>query len=193
MKSLLLFLVTTLLFTVGTQSSNIKQKLAIADDSGFIGLVNSELYQGFVDEDWELKDLMKRFKEQTNLGHATVWSTGVQNTMTVHILQQPSAKKHHRQTTSQIKVTNDTLWLVNYTDLSMLAQFDDETIPSRDNDDLSIPLKSGNYSITLRQMFDPEEYRWNNPPDPCFELTFTPTTKPAKNRFKDVIWWREDR
>ena len=36
------------------------------DEDGFVALVAPDAYSGFVDEDWELEDLLARFVEQMN-------------------------------------------------------------------------------------------------------------------------------
>ena len=55
-------------------------------------------------------------------------------------------------------MTNGRIYFVNYTDLTMAAQFDDETLPLRQQADWYMNLDNGYYEIEVRQMFDPEEY-----------------------------------
>lgn len=175
------------------KNDHAKQKLEISDDSGFIGIVNSELYNGFVDEDWELEDVLQRFTEQTNHGACAIWSTGEPNFMNVYILDEPSSKKVFRELQLNIKVTNEKLWLVNYTDLTMVAQFERSKIPSTENADLEIPMQNGNYNISIRQMFDPKKYNAKSPPNPCFEIVFSPVNKFEMNTLSQVLWWQDDK
>jgi hypothetical protein len=43
--------------------------LTITDDSGFLGLVNANLYKPFVSEDWELSQLFNHFIYEMNDDH----------------------------------------------------------------------------------------------------------------------------
>lgn len=181
------------LFSWFKKNESTKQKLEISDDSGFIGLINNDLYSGFVDEDWELEGILRRFTEQTNLGNCVIWSTGEPSFMSIHILDEPSQNEVFREVCSNIKVTNEKLWLVNYTDLTMVAQFESEKIPSNENSELEIPLENGAYRVTIRQKFNPENYNWKSSPNPCFEIIFSQLTKMETNYFDDVIWWQNDK
>ena len=164
------------------------KKLEISDDSGFIGLVNSELYQSFVDEDWELDELLKKFTNETNLGHAAVWNTGVENLMIVELLFNKSGKESYREVLSNMKVTDGKIYLTNYEDLSMAAQFKDEVIPSKHNADLEIQIENGNYQLLIRQLFDPNDYDWERVPNPCFEIVLNKIEHFQANKFDKVIW-----
>ena len=149
----------------------LQQRLKLLDDSGIIGIINGELYEGFVHEDWELEDLFNKFVEQIQAGNAAIWSTSEPDLILLDILTKPSNKKAFRQIKTNIKVTNQKLWLVNYTDLTMVAQFQDESIPSLENSDLEIPLSNGNYQLTIRQMFAPKGYNRKTPPNHYFEMS----------------------
>lgn len=98
-----------------------KGRLEVFDESGFIGIVNSTLYQGFVGEDWELDEVLEKFRTQTNSGHCAIWSTGEPCDMAVQVLDSLSNHEAVRETILNIKVTDGCLWLVNYTDLTMAA------------------------------------------------------------------------
>lgn len=167
------------------------KRLEISDDSGFIGLVNSELYQSFVHEDWELGELLQRFKSETNAGHAVIWSTGVENFQTVEFLFKKSDRVAFREVYTNLKVTNGKLYLTNYEDLSMAAQYEDELIPSNHNSDLEIQIENGNYEVIIRQLFDPNDYDWEAVPNPCFEVVLNRIEWFQPNEFDTVIWRRE--
>lgn len=169
-----------------------EQTLQIYDDSGFIGIVNSEKYQSFVHEDWELDQLLLRFVQQTNLKNCIIWSVGTQNLMTVRLARTKSSEISYREASTSIKVTTGELFLTNYTDLSMAAQFEDEQIPSTHNSDLKIKIPNGEYSVLIRQMFDPQSYDWENMPKNCFELIFSDSTNQPSIDLTDVIWWKDD-
>lgn len=54
-------------------------KLKITDDSGFIAIVNADKYNSFVDENWELPQLLNRFVDEMNKDALIIWATGSEN------------------------------------------------------------------------------------------------------------------
>src|SRR5687767_5827241 len=109
--------------------------LTITDDSGLLAVVNADKYNSFVNEKWELSQLLKRFVEEMNNDNLIVWSTGSENTWTVSFLNQPSDKKSFRDFSKTIEVTDGQLFLTNYEDLTLSAQYKDEKIPAKHNVD----------------------------------------------------------
>ena len=74
-------------------------KLRIIDDDGFIALVNSANYQGFVGDEWQFEQLMSHFVNQMNAGNIVIWQTsddGGGNWL-VSIQEQPSDTQAFRQ------------------------------------------------------------------------------------------------
>ena len=55
------------------------KELKISDDSGFLAIVNSDTYKSFVDEDWQLNQLMKHFVDEMNNMNIIFWATGNQS------------------------------------------------------------------------------------------------------------------
>ena len=51
------------------------RRLKITDDSGFLAIINSESYKSFVDEDWELIQLMNHFITEMNNKNIIFWAT----------------------------------------------------------------------------------------------------------------------
>ena len=168
-----------------------KNRLEIYDGSGFIGLVNIELYKTFINEDWELLEVLDRFKDETNNKHCAIWNTGTQNLMSIHIINEFTSKQAFREFKTQIKVTNKYLYLVNYDDLTMCAQYSDEKLPSDLNANLKLELENGIYDMEVRQLFNPENYTLENYPDPCFEIKLQLTKTEVDLKFEKVIWWNE--
>lgn len=163
------------------------KSLKISDDSGFIGLCNSDLYQSFVNEDWELNELIERFRDEMNSGHAAIWSTGTEKVITVELRDYKSQRKSHRDVQSNLRVTNGRLWLTNYEDLSMAAQFEDEKIPSNHHSDLEFPIKNGAYQVLIRQLFDPNKHDWEILAKPIFEIVLRKIEQFEPNYFNEII------
>ena len=97
--------------------------LNITDDSGFLAVANVDKYNSFVSEAWELPQLLGHFVDEMNENTVIVWATGFENEWTIDVLESPSDKKSYREFTQSIEVTNGKLFLTNYEDLTMAAQF----------------------------------------------------------------------
>src|SRR3546814_2681809 len=99
---------------------------------------------------------MKHFVDEMNNKYIIFWATGSAYEWTVSFVDKSSNKKAFREFTSTINVTDEKLYLTNYEDLTMSAQFEDTKIPAKHNSDLIIKLENGLYNLTIRQLFDPE-------------------------------------
>ena len=166
------------------------KKLKITDDSGFLAIVNSDTYKSFVDENWELTQLMKHFVDETNNKNIIFWATGSSYEWTVSFVDKSSNKKAFREFTSTINVTNEKLYLTNYEDLTMSAQFEDTKIPAKHNSDLIIKLENGLYNLTIRQLFDPEDYDYEADGKVNFEIVMQKTEKETE-KIEKIYWWTE--
>ena len=92
--------------------------------------------------------------------------------------------------TKTITVTNGQLFLTNYEDLTMAAQFSDEKIPAKHNAELFIELDNGEYEITVRQLSDPENYEDENR-DPDFEIVIQKAINRKIQPVQGVFWFEE--
>jgi hypothetical protein len=135
---------------------------SISNDSGFVALVNAEKYKSFINEDWEFEQLIQRFTDEMNTQNMILWNTGFADMVRVVITDKEKTTRFFREFNHTIIVTNEELYLTNYDDLSMAAQYCDEKLPSKHNSDLIIPLKNGCYLITVRQLNDPEDYDYED-------------------------------
>ena len=170
--------------------------LKIIDDDGFIAIVNSANYQGFVDDDWQLDQLMSHFVNHMNQGNIIVWQTSNDGggNWSVSSQEYPSNTHAFRQFEQNINVTTGELFLTNYSDLTMAAQFSEASIPATHNADLKIVLKNGLYKVTVRQLFDPDthmnHFDSERNEDISFEIVFTPTTE-SQNQQVSSVYWRK--
>src|SRR6476646_11864377 len=112
-----------------------KTEFSISDDSGFLALVNAEKYISFIGPDWTYEEIQQRFTEQTEANAIFIWPTRSEGFYDVTILAKPTTKTAFREFMGKIEVTKECLYLTNYEDLSMAAQFEDETLPSSHNSD----------------------------------------------------------
>ena len=166
------------------------KKLKISDDSGFLAIVNSDTYKSFVDEDWQLTQLMEHFVDEMNNKNIIFWATGNQSSWTVSFVEKSDNKKSFREFTSTINVTDGKLYLTNYDDLTMSAQFEDTKIPAKHNSDLIIKLENGLYDLTIRQLFDYENYDYEPEGKINFEIVMKKTEKETE-KIDKIYWWTE--
>jgi len=159
---------------------------SITDDSGFLAIVNSDKYSPFVNKNWELPELMKHFVDQMNNEALIIWATGAENEWTVNFVDKPTDKYDYKKFDKIIEVTNGQLFLTNYEDLTMAAQFKEDQIPSRHNSSKNIGLDNGTYNLTIRQLFDPTQNDYELDKI-SFEIVVQPTTE--QNQKIDKIFW----
>jgi hypothetical protein len=165
-------------------------KLRIIDDDGFIAVVNSANYQGFVGDEWQFGQLMSHFADQMNAGNIVIWQTsdGGGGNWLVSTQEQPSNTQAFRQFEQFINVTTGELFLTNYSDLTMAAQFAEVSVPAAHNSNLKIELKNGWYKLVVRQLFDPNNFDVETDEDTSFEIITTPIPEPAARQINNVYW-----
>ncbi|MEO6305894.1 MAG: hypothetical protein ABIP51_22295 [Bacteroidia bacterium] len=164
--------------------------LNIFDEDGFIAILNADKYHSFVDTDWELEQLMTHFVNQMNCDTLVIWATNTQGgNWRVKFMDKPSSEKVYRQFNKTIQVTSGELYLTNYTDLTMAAQFADDKIPSKHNSNLLIKLPNGKYDLQVRQMFDPVNF--DNTSDPNIYEVVISSADTKTETIDQVFWWTE--
>lgn len=162
----------------------------LSDEDGFVSIVNTDTYKGFVDNNWELDQLFSHFVEQMNKGHLIIWTSNEDggNDWNIEIVDEPSSKEEFRHFSFPIRVTNNCLHLVSYTDLTMAAQFETETLPAKDSTHLKFDISNGLYHVTVRQMFDILDFDYEA--DIIhFEIIFNQTNNAATQKASNVFWW----
>ena len=162
--------------------------LTITDDSGFLGIVNADKYNSFVSEDWQLAQLLNRFVDEMNNDNLILWSTGSENVWTVNFVSRPSDIKSFREFYKTLEVTSGKIFLTNYEDLTMSAQYHDEKIPAKHNADLSIVLGNGRHEFQIRQLFDPEDDDYEPEGKVNFEIVVRPDSSKKFQRIDKVFW-----
>ncbi|MDP0399752.1 hypothetical protein [Tsukamurella strandjordii] len=121
------------------------------DDDGFVLLVTPDSYDSYIDEDWTLDQITTRFTEQMTAG--SMFAAYVGPDAALHQLTYgapaPSAAVA-REASSAIDVAAGGLWLTDYTQVTMAAQFEDQqplgTYSTR------LPVDPGRYEVRLQQL-----------------------------------------
>jgi hypothetical protein len=165
-------------------------KFKVYDEDGFLSIVNTARYKTFVDEDWTLEQLFEHFASEMNSQNMVIWQAESNGggEWTIEVLEQPSGKAEFRSFSKTMEVTNNELYLVNYTDLTMAAQFDDIALPAKENADWRIPLQNGAYQITVRQMFDPADYNNEHTDITAFEVVINASDNRAESKVREIFW-----
>jgi len=163
-------------------------KLTIIDNDGFLALVDTNRYQSFVTEDWEFEQLISHFIDQSNKGNMIMWRTGYSgDKWIVNFEQEKSDKIAFREFETQIEVTDESLYITEYADLTMAASYEDSKIPSNHNSDLVINLENGIYNVLVRQLFNPDlDY---SDIQEHFEIVLEKVTEKSNNGIDNIMWF----
>lgn len=162
----------------------------ISDDSGFLGLINTDKYRSFVAENWEFDQVKERIISESNQGHLLFWGTEVPNIWQVRICDRAVAKQEIKSFQGSILVSNTALHLINYESITAAAQFEEDQLPEEHLAHLNITLKNGLYNVTVRQLLDPDKDDIDDD-SISFEIVLQKSDlqKHSKiNSFKDLIW-----
>jgi hypothetical protein len=164
--------------------------ITITDDSGFLAIVNADRYNSYVSEDWELPELLNRFVDEMNNDNLIVWSTGTENTWTINFVNLPSDIKSFREFNKSIEVTYGRLYLTNYEDLTMAAQYAEEKLPAKHNAQSYFLLDNGKYELRIRQLFNPDNLGHDRQEELNFEIVVQPYIEGRVQIVDKVFWWR---
>jgi hypothetical protein len=167
-------------------------KFTVYDEDGLFSIVNTHRYSGFVNEDWSLEQLFEHFVSEMNNQNLIVWKTNNDGggEWIMEVLEDENDTLSLRQFKKTIEVTGGSLHLVSYTDLTMAAQFDDEKLPSKENSTLEILLENGKYDVTVKQLFNPDDYDYDDTASTSFQLIFKSVNSSIEdNVIKNIFWW----
>lgn len=145
-------------------------------DTNFLALVNKDTYNSFVDEDWELSMLSEHWDKEAKKGNILVFGMteqGIETDWTIGIeYGESNIEKFYRKTIGYIKVTKGALNFVEYTCLTMAAQFEDNKVPDEYCEPFSIEIENGLYKVEVVQYsnVDSEEHIGNEEIDIQFNF-----------------------
>jgi len=148
------------------------------DEHGFFCLVAPGAYRGFVDEDWQLEQLLTHFVGQMHEGSLFVAYPGPDDADEVVAVadDRPDAPAL-RGAVSAVHLGTGGLWLTDYTQLTMAAQFDGEAPIAAGA--IRLPVHDGWQRVTLQQVAG----------DPRYVLTITPLAGDDRERLRAVPWF----
>lgn len=121
------------------------------DEDGFFCLVAPDAYRGFVDEDWQLEQLLTHFVAQMREGSLFIAYPGPDDAdEAVAVADDRADTSALREAVSTVDVGAGGLWLTDYTQLTMAAQFDDEAPTA--SGAICLPVPEGVHHVTLRHV-----------------------------------------
>jgi hypothetical protein len=162
-------------------------------DTNFIALVNPNRYNTFVDEDWDLKMLKDHFIKETEQGNILVMQMtdeGIEGDwkVSVEFEDYMLESDYFRKDTGYIKVDNNELCFVEYTCLTMAAQFKDEKVPDKYCEKFRFHINNGLYKVDIIQYYDIDNEKHFGRNDIDIAFRFTEVSKCEEIEPK-VFWW----
>jgi hypothetical protein len=144
----------------------------VPDDTGFLAVIVPATYEGFVDKDWQLDQLMAHFRAQMAKRSLLIWGTGLGGFWRVDVRLQPSSAKGYREAPGPLRVTGGHVLVTNYESLTMAAQYQHVRLPQQHERAQLVELPDGDYCCRVVQMFDPDEDCSAGEDEPDFILEF---------------------
>ena len=134
-------------------------KYYIMGDGSYLGIIDVNTYKCHVGPNWanNPKLLEPHFVEQMQEYSGLFWDTNLETSWLVEVQTEKIDISGFREVSGSIKVTDGKLALLNYDSLTMLAQFEYQTIEEHIKDNF-FDLENGNYQIRIVQLFDPKTY-----------------------------------
>lgn len=125
------------------------------DDDGFLVLVDPTAYAGFVDEEWTMDTLQAHVVDQAGRGRITGAHLGpFLQGLPAEVRSDRSVRPSTREAVAGVEVQGDGLYVVDYTALTMAAQFSDRDVVQDHRASDRVLLPAGWYRVTFRQLRD---------------------------------------
>jgi hypothetical protein len=151
--------------------SQSSQEIYVMDDSGLLSIVDTTQYVSFVSEEWTYEEIIQHFERQMQSRSLLIWECGDGGgNYSIEVRRTLSNEPGFREVIGCINASGGKLHIVSYDALTMAAQFEDETIPSKHDADTYINVEPGYYRVRVVQRFDPSRTTETSAPDFFIEL-----------------------
>ncbi|MGL5255434.1 MAG: hypothetical protein ACRC76_00240 [Proteocatella sp.] len=127
-------------------------------DTNFLALVNKDRYISFVNEEWDLPMLGKHWDEEAKKGNILVFgmtAEGIERDWIIEIeYGENDDHDFYRKTQGYINVTEGMLNFVEFTCLTMAAQFKDNKVPDEFCEPFRVQIENGLYKVEVVQYYN---------------------------------------
>lgn len=155
------------------------------DYDGFVAFADAPAYTGYIG-DWDLDTLLPLFSQRSAEGTLAIQYVGPDESVaTIDVRSEPSAEVATREVSLPLTITNGELWATSYTDLTMVADFDDGALMDQPATEPVLALDNGDYVLTFRwlEAKDGDGADDSGVERAHVELVITPGTCEAPNPF----------
>ena len=136
----------------GERINEVEHNLVIPANYGCLALLDSESYEGFVHEDWQLNQLKRHICSQAAKERIVAWGCVSGNwRIRFTIGQNPIAAVHEF---SGVIRSSGNLLLTSYESLTMAAQFEDVKLPEPHEVSNLLEVPRGRFIVHVGQTFD---------------------------------------
>jgi hypothetical protein len=134
--------------------STLEETPLYVDEDGFVALVAPDRYAGFVGANWTFEQVTERFVAEMNRRSLFIACPGSDHASAdMTFSWAPTTENVQREVSGIIEVGADGLWITDYTQLTMAAQFASEG-PTASFSSTRVPVDEGRYRVTLQQVSD---------------------------------------
>ena len=166
------------------------QKLKIITDGSIIAIANTKKYNETLSNqtNWTWRQF-NNFILETNKDNLVVFDTSWENEWTVEFLINiETDKAYFRKFEQSIEVTDQKLYLINWTDLTSSLQFKDTKLPDEINKEIKFDIENGFYKVVVKQLFNPEDYEYISENKINFIVEFIIQSENPKMKADSIIW-----
>jgi hypothetical protein len=165
--------------------------LNVPDDSGFLAIVVPASYRTFVNRKWRFDQLIDHFRQQMAQWSLLIWGTGLENDWRVDVRTEQSSARGFREVSGPLRVAGGCVLVTNYDSLTMVAQYEDQRLPQKHEQDQVVSLADGDYCCRIVQIFDPGQADCAEGDGPDFVVELSrPKVLPAY--WSEVPWFSEN-
>lgn len=174
------------------EPNNIQQLKIIADGS-IIAIADAKKYNQTLKNqtNWTWKQVNDFFLE-TNKDSLVVFEVAWGDEWGFEFLiNETTTKTAFRKFEQCIEVTNESLFLINWTDLTSSLQFRDTKIPDKINENLKIKIENGFYKVIVKQLFDHNDYDYECGNKISYIVELISETENPDIRAEKIIWTKD--
>lgn len=156
---------------------------------GCLALLDPEIYEGFIGEDWALKGIKDHFVSENEKGALVAWGCDYGN-WNVCISDNDLDNNSEQYFESGLK-TNGKILVTSYESLAIAAQFDDVSLPEAHEKEQVIEVDPGFYQVTIKQMYaseDSDNEKVFNQKEAHFVIILKKVNEPRKP-LNDIPWF----